>query len=350
MSSQTAPAAGTNTPTAFRRSIGAAIALFFTAPLVAEFLLGNLPIKMLVALVALAPMYGGGVLLIRELVRRAGRGWPSILALGAAYTLIEEGVVTQSLFNPDYLKMQMHLLDHAWIPALHISAWWTLFMFNLHTFWSISVSIALIEALVPSRAEQPWLGRLGDSIVGLLFLVGCAACTAITLKGDRFLSSPTQFVCAGVACAGLVALAFLMPRRQSHSESGSVPTAWITGLVALALGLGVMFTPAAWNWGAFAAILAIDIVFLVFVAILSGRASWSALHTFSLGAGGALAYGLHAFVERPVFGGGFAARVGNVIFLAAAVAVIIAGARRTARWQRAPQPSPERVIQPLSTN
>ena len=62
-----------------RRSLGPAIALFFLAPLVAEFLLGNLPIQMLPALVMLGPMCGGGALLIRESVRRAGRGWPSIL-------------------------------------------------------------------------------------------------------------------------------------------------------------------------------------------------------------------------------------------------------------------------------
>lgn len=331
MSSQTVSAPATGSTTGFRRSIGAAVALFFTAPLVAEYLLGNLPIKLLIALVALAPMYGGGALLIRELVRRTGRGWPSIFALGAAYTLVEEGFTTQSLFNPDYLRMQMHLLDHAWIPALHISAWWTLFMFNLHTFWSISVSIALVEALVPTRAEQPWLGRLGDSIVALLFLIGCAAGTAITLKSDRFVSSPVQFACAGIACVVLVVVAFLIPRRKGRAESGSVPSAWITGIVALALGLGVLFTPDGWNWGAFAAILAIDLAFLAFVRILSQRSAWTALHTLSLGAGGALAYGLHAFVERPVMGAGFVARVGNVIFLAAAVAVIVAGTRRTAR-------------------
>ncbi len=336
MSSQAAPALATSSTT-FRRSAGAAIALFFTAPLVAEFLLGNLPIKMLVALVALAPMYGGGALLIREVVRRTGRGWPSILALGAAYTLIEEGFTTQSLFNPDYLKMQMHLLDHAWIPALHISAWWTLFMFNLHTFWSVSVSIALIEALVPAQAEQPWLGRLGDSIVALLFLLGCAACTAFTLKSDRFVSSPTQFVCAGAACVGFIVVAFLIPRRTGRAGAGQVPSAWITGALALALGLGVLFTPAGWNWGAFASILAIDLVFLACVRMLSSRTAWTTLHTFSLGAGGALAYGLHAFIERPVMGAGFAARVGNVIFLAAAVAVIVLGARRTARTLHAPE-------------
>ena len=45
-------------------------------------------------------IYGPGVLLIRELVRRSGRGWASILLLGAAYGFIEEGLSLQSLFNP----------------------------------------------------------------------------------------------------------------------------------------------------------------------------------------------------------------------------------------------------------
>ena len=70
-----------------RRGIWPALGLLFVAPLVAEFLLGNLPIKLLPALVVLAPMYGGGALLIREAVRRTGRGWPSVLLLGMAYAI-----------------------------------------------------------------------------------------------------------------------------------------------------------------------------------------------------------------------------------------------------------------------
>lgn len=319
-----------------QRSIAAAIALFFTAPLVAEFLLGDLPIKMLSALIALAPMYGGGALLIREVVRRTGRGWPSIFVLGAAYTLLEEGFTTQSLFNPDYLHLHGHFLTHAWIPFLHMGAWWTLFMFNLHTFWSISVSIALVEALVPERAEQPWLGRLGDSIVGLVFLLGCAACTAITLRGDRFLASPAEFLGAGLGCLALIVVAFLLPSRRSHA-AGSTPSPWIAGAVALAVGLGVLLTPPTWNWGAVAVMLAIDVAFLAFLSVLSSRTTWTLLDTFSLGAGGALAYGLHAFIAKPLFGSVLAARISNGIFLAAALAVITIGARRTAKFV-APEP------------
>ena len=41
------------------RRTAPAVGLFFLAPLVAEFLLGNLPITLLPALVLLAPLYGG---------------------------------------------------------------------------------------------------------------------------------------------------------------------------------------------------------------------------------------------------------------------------------------------------
>lgn len=45
------------------KRVAPAIALFFIAPLVAEYLLGDIPINLLFALIFLAPMYGGGALL-----------------------------------------------------------------------------------------------------------------------------------------------------------------------------------------------------------------------------------------------------------------------------------------------
>ena len=313
------------------RNIPAVVTLLFTAPLVAEFLLGDLPLKMLGALVALAPMYGGGALLIRETARRRGLGWRGILVLGVAYTLIEEGYTTQSLFNPDYLKLHMHFLSHAWIPALGIGGWWTLFMLNLHTFWSMSASIALVEGLFPEGADRPWLGKTGDSVVLAVFLLGCLACTAITLKMDRFVASHTQLTVTGVAALLLVVLALLLPRRAEPRVQGAAPAAWTTGAAALLLGLGVLLIPPTWNWGAFAAMLAIDGLFLSLLAVLSRRTGWSRLHTLSLGAGGALAYGVHAFLAPPLMGSVLAARISDAVFLALALAVIVGAVRRTAR-------------------
>lgn len=320
--------------TRFKASILPAVSLFFVAPLVAEFLLGNLSLKLLPALIVLAPMYGGGALLIRETARRANRGWPSILLLGAAYALIEEGFVTQSLFNPDYLKMQMHLLDHAWIPALGMGAWWTLFVLNLHIFWSVAVSIALVEAVVPKCATTPWLGSIGKSVAVLLFVSGLAANARFTMSHDPFLASRAQFLGAGLLCALLIVCAFALPSRPLRIAGGSVPNPWFTGAVALILGLAVLLTPDRWNWGAFAAVLIADVLFLAFVYTLSRRTHWTPLHTLSLAAGGALAYGLHAFFEIPVAGGsGMLARIGNALFLAIAIALIATGAKHSSSFR-----------------
>jgi hypothetical protein len=325
-----------------QRSIPAAITLIFVAPLVAEYLLGDLSIRLLAALIVLAPMYGGGALLIRELVRRTGRGWPSILLLGAAYALIEEAFTTQSLFNPDYLHLHLHFLAHAWIPFLHIGAWWTLFMLNLHTFWSISVSIALVEALFPSRAEQPWLGRIGDSVVAVLFLAGCIMGTVLGLKQNHFVAPAWQFLSAALVILLLIAVAFRLKPAEPGTDPGFVPSPWFTGTVTFILGFGVLIIPFVFNWGAVALMLAIDIFFLASVFVLSRHAAWTPLHILSLAAGGALAYGTHAFLQPPVAGGSnlVVARIGNVIFLAAAVAVIVAGARRTARFVSNPVSPP----------
>src|SRR5580698_4911022 len=180
--------------------IAPAIGLFFIAPLVAEYLLGDIPIKMLWALVILAPMYGGGALLIREVARRTGRGWPSIFVLAFVYAVFEEAFTTQTLFNPNYLHLNMHLLAPAYIPALGIGMWWTIFVLTLHTVWSISTSIALVEALVPDRATTPWLGGIGLSVVGVLFVLASVASTAHEIKQDHFVASMRQFVVSGIIC------------------------------------------------------------------------------------------------------------------------------------------------------
>lgn len=312
-----------------KRAWGYALLLFFVAPLVAEYLLGNLPIALLGALIILAPMYGGGALLIREAARSSKRGWPTIFLLGAAYTLIEEGFTTQSLFNPDYLRMQMHLLDHAYVPVLGMGAWWTVFMFNLHVFWSISVSIALVEACVPGSNRSPWLGRLGHCVVAVLFLMGCIASTAFTLKNDPFVASRTKLLANLFLCLCLIVGAFLLPQKQAAKE-GKVMSPWTTGAVTFLLGMAVLLVPGQWNWFAVAALLILDLSFLTFVSVYGRRAAWKPIHTLSLGAGGAFAYGLHAFIQPSVIKGSVVLlRVGNAFFLLLALMLVLFAVRRT---------------------
>lgn len=202
-------------------------------------------------------------------------------------------------------------------------------MLNVHTFWSIGVSIALAEGLWPERVREPWLGKVGHTVVDLLFLFGLVANTLIGYKQNHFWASRMQLGVAALLCVLLIVLAFAAPAGMTKRE-GAVPSPWLTGAAALVLGSVLQLISPAWGWGAVAAMLAVDAVFLLLVYVLSSRRSWTLLHTFSLGAGGAVAYGLHAFKQTPFGGGLVLARVGNAIFLAIALVLIAIGARRTA--------------------
>ena len=308
-----------------------AIGLFFLAPLVAEFLLGDLPINLLGALLVLAPLYGGGALLIREVVRRTGGGWPNIFALGLAYAIFEEAFTTQTLFNPNYLRLNLHLLEPAYIPALGIGLCWTIFVLTLHTVWSISVSVALAEALVPDRAAVPWLGGPGLAVTGVLFLLGAAASTGITLKQDPFLASGAQFVSAALLCGAVIAASFRLPHWfvSGGARAGSAPGPWLAGVAALTAGSLFLVIPRQWGWGAVGVYMLLDLAMISLVSRWSRSTGWSKPHRLALAGGAALAYAWHAFIQTPAVGdGGMVDRIGNVVFAAALIAVLAIAARR----------------------
>jgi hypothetical protein len=330
-------ASGTVQAAGRRRGVLPALTLFFVAPIVAEFLLGNMAVTMLGLLAILAPVYGGGALLIRETVRRMGRGWGSILVLGLAYGILEEAFLDQTLFNPDFLGLHLHLLGPANLPALGISAWWTLFVLTLHTVWSISVSIALVEALFPDGAEAPWLGGVGLSIGAVVFTLACTAMTISSIQRDahHFVASPSQFAWSAVICLALMVVAFGLPRRGRGTSDGAVPGPWVLGSAAFVSGLLFLMVPQRWAWGAVGIYALLDAVWVTAILLWSGRSVWDGRHRLALAGGAAMAYGVHAFVETPALGAANAVtRAGNVGFLLFAAGVIVAGAQRTRSFER----------------
>ena len=312
----------------FRRLLPA-IGLFFLAPFISEYLLGDFPLTKLGYLMILAPLYGGGAILIREIVRRTGRGWPTILTLAFAYAVLEEAFTTQTLFNPNYLKLNLHLLDPAYIPALGIGGWWTIFVLTLHTVWSVSTSIALVEACVPARATTPWLRWPGLTLDSVLFAWAVIASTRFQIKHDGFVATRMQFVVSGIVVVVGVIAAFLLPARRVGRESTPAPSPWLPGAVALIAGSLFLIVPRAWAWGAVAIYLALDMTVIFIVAAMSSRSGWSGSHRLALAAGAGLAYGWHAFVQTPVDGTtGVIIRASNAVCLLTVLAVIAYAAHR----------------------
>lgn len=316
----------------FFKRIAPAIALYFLSPLIAEFLLGDFPLSKIGILLFLAPFYGGGAILIREIVRRTGRGWPTILMLALAYGIFEEAFTTQTLFNPDYLGLHLHLLVPAFIPALGIGGWWTVFVLTLHTVWSISVPIALVEALVPRRAHMPWLKGLGTGIVAVLFVLIAWTMTMHQIQTDshHFTASRTQFAVSAVCSVAVAISAFLLPRRTEARRPGNPPNPWISGALSLTACSIFLVVPPKWGWAAVSIYLALDLILLTATLWWSRLEGWNGLHILSLAGSAALAYAWHAFIAQPVIGkADLGMRVGNAVLALGTILLLYAAARRT---------------------
>ena len=308
------------------RRVAPAIGLFFLSPFVGEFLLGNVAIDALPIGLVMAPMYGGGAVLIREVARRAGKGWPTIFLLALAYGVIEEGLACQTLFNPSYFGF--NLLREAYIPALGMGVWWTLFVLTLHTVWSICVPIAIIESLVPDRATTPWLGWPGLAIVSVLYVLGSALVFSGTYQQEHFMATPAQLLGVVVCAVGLTMAAFTLGQPTARSDR-AVPGPWPVGVFSFLTASSFMVARSVLaDWPLVFAYLLLYGLVAVMVVRWSGRAGWGAAHRLALAGGALLTYAWHSFPEKPVLGSaGTIDLIGNVVFSIAAVILLVVASR-----------------------
>lgn len=238
--------------------------------------------------------------------------------------------MTQSLFNPNYLGLNLHLLDPAYIPCLGIGAWWTSFVLTLHVVWSIAVSIGLAEALVPDVSTTPWLNRSGVGVVAVLFALAATALGRFSIASDprHFVATSPQFLSAAVLCVGFVCAAFFFKPRGSRS-AGHAPSPWLTAAMTLLAGSIFLLVPSRWGWWAVVAYFGLDVAVLTAVFLWSRCRDWGARHRLALAGGAALAYAWHAFVQVPVVGqSGMIVRIGNATFALGAVTLILVAARK----------------------
>ncbi|MQA83160.1 MAG: DUF998 domain-containing protein [Streptosporangiales bacterium] len=318
------------------RRLGPALGLFLLAPFVGEFLLGNLTVRELAFAPLLAPLYGCGALLVRELTRRSGGGWPTIVMLAAAYALIEEGPVDQLLWNDSYAGHD-YLHGDSYLPALGMSVELTQTILALHTVWSICVPIAIVETFVPDRRTTPWLGRTGLTITGVLYVLGAVLVFWGNYTVERFVASPAQLAGIGVVILALVVLAFGVRSRRLPSVGGVAPPARLVGAASLAAtsvywGPAVLVTAGWYEWIGVAVWFLVAAVAVLLVSRWSRQRGWDHRHRFALAAGAALTYVWTAFPLRPEGGGSLTIDlVSNAAFGAVAIIVLVLAGRVAAR-------------------
>jgi hypothetical protein len=153
------------------KRIPPALTLYFIAPAIGELLSSSAPPVEFFnpfGLLILPALYGSGAILVRELAMRWDRRWPSILTLGAAYGIVEEGLMVKSFFDPGWPDLGLlasygRLFGVNWV--------WSAALCLYHATISIGIPIMLVEMIYPNRRDECWVGKRGFAGLSILLIV-----------------------------------------------------------------------------------------------------------------------------------------------------------------------------------
>lgn len=332
------------------RRIAPALGVFLLAPLLAEYLTGYDSSTgdlgaLLFGLVFLAPLYGSPALLIREVARRAGRGWPTIILLAFGCGVIQAGLIDHSLFNPSYRDIDywQAMLTPTYIPALGIGADPTLDFVLGHVIWSFSLPIALVETFVPERRTTPWLGKLGLALIAVMYLLIAALIFSDHVASEQFLPSPGQLIGAAAVVMACFVAAFAVGRQPRPLLDRPIPSAsrvggaafvalnlsYLIDIVLALLNVGVAFDATWWD----VAVTAVMVAGLAIAVMRWSRSTgWNAAHRLALAAAALLTHVWLAFLVEPIGEVPIQAKLlHNAGFALGALVLLIAAARAVQR-------------------
>ena len=281
-----------------------ALALLILTPGIPEYLSSSSPINAIVLnpamflfqLLANLGLYGSGALLIHDARTRWGKGWATVLLLGAAYGILEEGVALSTLFDPKAgpvgsLGVYGHWLGVNWV--------WAAGIVPFHAVFSISIPILLLGLVIPETRNRRLLsGRGTKAALGVLSLDVVVLMTVVWRASSYWMGFPI-LILSLISIGGLVWASRRIPARPLGSR-GPFPRAspWRLALVGasffpiviLTEGLGAgSGLPAAVD---FVFVLLVQVLYLVYVI----RRDWSGNER------GLVAFALGLLIPIAVFG------------------------------------------------
>jgi len=294
-----------------------ALLLMLLAPLLTEVLPGatRFGAVMYVLPIEIA-VWGGGAVLIRELVRRNGLGWQSLLLLGLALAIAEECLIQQTSLAPVVIKLKG--VEYArWMGVNYVYLLWAL---AYESVLVVMLPVLLAELIFPARREEAWLSKTGGTVVSLFFVLGCFLAwfswTQIARVKVFHLSPytpPLAAVLIAVATMAVLTFLALRARRKAFAPARpeQPPSPWLVALcgiawsallyamVLLAFGIAPQVPPAV-PIGAWAVAVAVGLGVLPH---WTAHTDWCPAHRYALifgVVGSAMAVSFFGFQGSPL--------------------------------------------------
>lgn len=135
--------------------IAPAILLMFLAPLLTEVLPGATRFSSIFVLPIEIAVWGGGAVLIREMVRRNGLGWQSLLMLALVLAMAEECLIQQTSLAPLVIKLKGVEYARAW-GVNYVYLLWAL---AYESVLVVMLPVLLAELIFPPGAKKAGSAR-----------------------------------------------------------------------------------------------------------------------------------------------------------------------------------------------
>jgi hypothetical protein len=323
-------------PSSRGRRIGPVAALLLLAPVISEVLSGFTRVSVIFVLIPEIMTWGCGALLIRECVRRWGKGWPSMLLMGLALATAEEWVIQQTSIAP-LAGLALHTYGRVW------GVNWVYFLWALgyESVWVVVVPVQLTELLFPDRRARCWLRAPGFAVTCSVFALGAFVAWYGWTQRARVkifhmppYSPPALYILGAMgAIALLILLARALPCRAPDSQAAprGAPPPWLVGLTITVLGSPwTAFVLLAFGWLPgipFPIALLGGLLWCALTLLLIRRWTcshdWGHAHRFAVVFGGVLACVIGGFATFKVGGASRIDWIGKTAIDAAAVVCLI---------------------------
>jgi hypothetical protein len=269
-----------------KRTFPPALALFLIAPIFGELFSGSSPLNEYInpiTFISLGLLYGCGAIIIRELILRWGKGWVSLLLLGIAYGIYEEGILVQSFFDPGWTDLGSLAV---YGRAGGVNWVWTEHLLIFHTAISIAASIAFVQALYPKRRGERWVTTRGWWIANFVGVLSLLPIWKFFVKYD----SGLWWIFSWLAVFTLIWLARRIPFGPAPvSEKATVHPRlfWLIGFFGTLFEFIIVYSNAESMAAPFQVILLILAIYIAFVLWLLHRLSggfiaWDDRHRIAL--------------------------------------------------------------------